>query len=114
MLTASSGGAGNQVAWSVQIGEAAVPMPPALFDSHPLPTKGTHWRCVADKALRQDTAGNTFSTLTVRCNDGETTISSSASCAIGAHDTKQISFELVEKTTNLRNAIRAQCMDGAP
>ncbi len=91
-----------------------VPMPSGLFDGRPLPTTGTHWRCFADKVLRQDAAGDTFSTLTVRCNDGETTISASASCAFGAHDARQLSFELVEKTTNLRNAIRAECADGLP
>ncbi len=112
MLTASSGGAGNQVVWSVHVGDAAVPVPSGLFDSRPLPTKGTHWQCLADKVLRQDAAGNTFSTLTVRCNDGETTISASASCSIGAHDSRQLAFELVEKTTNLKNAIRAECTDG--
>jgi hypothetical protein len=74
-------------------------------------TKGARWHCVADKLLRQDPAGNTFSTLTVRCDDGETPVSASASCAIGGHDIKQLSFELLEKTS-LKNAIRAECTDG--
>jgi hypothetical protein len=111
MLAATSGGAGNQVTWSVHVGEAVVTLPAGLFDSRPLPTKGARWHCVADKALRQDPAGNTFSTLTVRCDDGETTVSASASCSIGGHDTKQLAFELVEKTS-MKNAIRAECADG--
>jgi hypothetical protein len=112
MLAASSGEAGNQVIWTVHVGDAVVPLPAALFDGRPLPTRGTRWSCVADKALRQDAGGNTFSTLTIRCNDGETTVSSSASCAIGAHDNKQLSFELSERTTSLKNAIRAECAEG--
>ena len=112
MLTASSGGAGNQVTWTVHVGDAVVALPAALFASRTLPTKGARWHCDADKVLRQDTAGNTFSTLTVRCNDGETTVSASASCAIGGHDSRQLSFELAEKTADLRNAIRAECSDG--
>jgi hypothetical protein len=114
MLAASSGGAGNRVAWNVHVGEAVVPVPSGVFESRPLPTAGTHWHCLVDKVLRQDAVGDTFSTLTVRCNDGETTISASASCAIGAHDTRQLSFELMEKTTNAKNAIRAECSDGVP
>jgi hypothetical protein len=110
-LAASSGGAGNQVTWAVHVGEAVVTLPPGLFDSRALPIKGARWHCVADKVLRQDPAGNTFSTLTVRCDDGETTVSASASCAIGGHDSRQLSFELVEKTS-LKNAIRAECNDG--
>jgi hypothetical protein len=110
-LTASSGGAGNQVAWSVHVGDAAVTLPAGLFDGRALPTKGGRWHCVADKLLRQDTAGNTFSTLTVRCDDGETTVSASASCTIGGHESKQLSFELAEKSS-VRNAIRAECTDG--
>ena len=112
MLAASSGEAGNQVIWTVHVGDAVVPLPAALFDGRSLPTRGSRWSCVADKALRQDTGGNTFSTLTIRCNDGETTVSSSASCAIGAHDNKQVAFELLERTTSLKNAIRAECTDG--
>jgi hypothetical protein len=112
MLAASSGEAGNRVIWSVHIGDSVVPLPDALFNGRPLPTRGTRWSCVADKALRQDAGGNTFSTLTIRCNDGETTVSSSASCSIGAHDDKQLSFELLEKTTGLKNAVRAECTDG--
>jgi hypothetical protein len=112
MLAASSGDAGNQVTWTVHIGDGVVPLPPGLFDSRPLPTRGTRWRCVADKVLRQDTGGNTFSTLSVRCDDGDSTVSASASCAIGAHDSKQLSFELAERTANVKNAIRAECTDG--
>lgn len=112
MLVSSSGEAGNQVIWTVHVGDTVVPLPPALFDGRLLPTKGSRWSCVADKALRQDAGGNTFSTLTIRCNDGETTVSSSASCSIGAHDNKQLSFELLEKTTSVKNAIRAECTDG--
>jgi hypothetical protein len=88
-----------------------VTLPPGLFDSRPLLTRGVRWHCVADKVLRQDTGGNTFSTLTVRCDDGETTVSASASCAIGAHDRSQLSFELLEKS-NVKNTIRAECSDG--
>jgi hypothetical protein len=112
MLAASRGGAGNQVNWTAHVGETAVPLPSGQFEGRPLPTKGTRWHCVADKALRQDTGGNTFSTLTVHCDDGDSTVSASASCAIGAHDTKQLSFELSERTVNVRNAIRADCTDG--
>ncbi len=111
-LTATSGGAGNQVVWNLHIGEAAVTLPAGLFDGRPLPTKGTRWHCVADKALRQDSGGNTFSTMTIRCDDGVTTVSSSASCAIGAHDQRQLSFELLEKS-NVKNSIRAECADGS-
>jgi len=111
MLATSSSGAGNQVTWTARVGEVVVPLPPGLFDGRPLPTKGARWHCVADKALRQDAGGNTFSTLTARCDDGETTVTSSASCAIGAHDRNQLSFELLEKN-NLKNTIRAECADG--
>src|SRR5580704_15906521 len=104
MLAASSGGAGNQVNWTVHVGETAVPLPSGQFDGRPLPTKGSRWRCVADKALRQDAAGNTFSTLTVRCDDGDSTVTASASCAIGAHDSRQLSFELAEKAANVKNS----------
>ncbi len=112
MLAAPSGEAGNQVIWTVHVADSTVPLPTALFDGRALPTKGSRWSCVADKVLRQDAGGNTFSTLTIRCSDGETTVSSSASCAIGAHDNKQLAFELLEKTTGLKNAIRAECTDG--
>jgi hypothetical protein len=112
MLAASSGGAGNQVAWTVHIGETAVTLPSALFEGRALPTRGERWHCFADKALRQDASGNTFSTLTVRCDDGETKVSASASCTIGAHESKQLAFELQERTTNLKNALRADCSDG--
>jgi hypothetical protein len=111
-LSASSVGADNQVAWTVHVGETAVSLPPGLFSGRPLPIKGSRWHCMADKALRQDTAGNTFSTLTVRCDDSETNVSASASCAIGAHDTRQLGFELLEKTTSVKNDIRAECTDG--
>jgi hypothetical protein len=111
MLGAPTGGAGNSVNWNVHVGDVTVSLPPGLFDARPLPTKGTRWRCVADKILRQDGGGNTFSTLTARCDDGETTVSAAASCAIGAHDHNQLSFELLEKS-NLKNTIRADCSDG--
>lgn len=112
MLSASSGDAANTVSWSVHSGDAAVTLPPGLFEGRLVPTKGTRWHCVADKALRQDAAGNTFSTLTVLCEDGESTVSSSASCTIGAHETRQLSFEVAEKTASVRNAIRAECSGG--
>lgn len=112
MLTASRGGAGNQVTWTARIGETSVALPSGLFSGRVLPTVGVRWHCVADKALRQDAGGNTFSTLGVRCDDGETTVLASASCAIGAREQKQLSFELAEKATNVRNAIRAECTDG--
>lgn len=112
MLSASSGDAANAVNWSVHSGDAAVPLPPGLFEGKLVPTKGMRWHCVADKALRQDAGGNTFSTLTVRCEDGESAVSSSASCTIGAHETSSLSFEIAEKSTNVRNAIRAECSGG--
>jgi hypothetical protein len=112
MLTVSRGGAGNAVTWTAHIGEALVTLPSGLFNGRALPTVGTRWHCVADKALRQDAAGNTFSTLGVRCEDGETTVTASASCAIGGREEKQLSFELAEKTGNVRNAIRAECAGG--
>ncbi|MGD0529398.1 MAG: hypothetical protein ABSE49_29940 [Polyangiaceae bacterium] len=111
MMATSSSEAGNMVSWSAHVGDVAVTLPPGLFDSRPLPTKGARWHCVADKVLRQDAGGNTFSTLTVRCDDGETTVSAAASCAIGAHDRNQLSFELLEKSS-LKNTIRAECSDG--
>jgi hypothetical protein len=104
-------GAGNQVNWSAHVGEVAVTLPPGLFDGRPLPTRGARWHCLVDKVLRQDASGNTFSTLTVHCEDGETTVSASASCAIGAHDRNQLSFELLEKSS-VKNTIRAECSDG--
>jgi hypothetical protein len=112
ILTASRGGAGNQVTWTAHIGDTLVALPSGLFNGRVLPTVGARWHCVADKALRQDAGGNTFSTLGVRCDDGETTVIASASCAIGARENKQLSFELAEKTSNVRNAIRAECTDG--
>ena len=112
ILTVSRGGAGNSVAWTAHIGETLVPLPSGLFNGRALPTLGTRWHCVADKALRQDAAGNTFSTLSIRCDDGETTVTSSASCAIGGREDKQLSFELTERTGNVRNAIRAECSGG--
>ena len=112
-VCSSVGGADNQVRWSVHTGADAaavsVVLPAALFRDVIIPMRGTRWRCLADKVLRQDPGGNTFSTLSIRCSDGETTVSSSASCAIGSHDTARLSFELLEKTTNLTNAVRAEC-----
>jgi hypothetical protein len=114
LFWAGRGGAENMVQWSMQIDDAgssgvAVPLPAALFKDHPVPTRGTRWRCQADKVLRQDVRGNTFSALTVHCNDGETTVSSSAACLIGTHDSEKLSIELVEKTTGQRNLLRAEC-----
>jgi hypothetical protein len=96
----------------VHVGDVLVTLPPALFVGRPLPTKGARWQCLVDKALRQDATGNTFSTLTVHCNDGETTISAAASCTIGGRDAERLGFELDERTTNLKNVIRAECEDG--
>jgi hypothetical protein len=116
-LFASGVGAGNQVSWSVRVGVAGAPtvavaLPGALFKDHALPVKGERWRCLVDKFLRQDGGGNTFSTMVVHCTDGETTVSSSASCQIGANDSDRLSLNFVEKTTTLRNVIDAQC-DGS-
>jgi hypothetical protein len=109
----SLGGAENQVRWTVHTGPDAagvsVALPAALFKDVTIPMRGTRWRCLADKVLRQDTGGNTFSTLTIRCSDGETTVSSAASCAIGSHENAKLSFELVETTSHLTNAVRAEC-----
>jgi hypothetical protein len=112
MLSASLSGAGNQIAWNLHVGEIAVPLPPTLFTGRLLPTKGAHWQCFADKALRQDSEGNTFSSLTIRCNDAETTFSAFASCSVGGHDTDRLSFELLEKTSNVKTLIRAECANG--
>ena len=112
-LVASSGDAGNKVTWSVHVGDVPVALPAGLFDGRALPVRGARWHCTAAKALRQDDGGNTFSTLTIVCDDGETKVSSSASCSIGAHDTRQLAFELLEKTTSFKNAIRAECGDGS-
>ncbi|HLK38137.1 MAG TPA: hypothetical protein VKU41_15350, partial [Polyangiaceae bacterium] len=111
-LTASRGGAGNAVTWTAHVGEASVALPSGLFSGRVLPTAGTRWHCIADKLLRQDASGNTFSTLSVRCDDGETTVIASASCAIGGRDERQLSFELAERAGNVRNAIRAECAGG--
>lgn len=113
-LFASSLSAGNSVAWTLRVGAAgspatAIPLPGMLFKDHPLPTKGDRWRCLADKLLRQDESGNTFSTIVVHCTDGETTVTSSASCQIGSNDSDKLSITFVEKTTTLRNLIDAQC-----
>src|SRR5579864_4698637 len=111
---ASSLGAGNQVTWSIRVGAAgapavAIPIPAALFKDHVLPIKGDRWHCLADKSLRQDENGNTFSTMVIHCADGETTVTSSASCQIGANDSDKLSISFVEKTTTLRNVIDARC-----
>ena len=111
-LMASRGGAGNSVTWTAHVGDALVALPAGLFNGRVLPTVGTRWHCAADKVLRQDSAGNTFSTLSVRCDDGETTVTASASCAIGGREDKQLSFELAERAGNVRNAIRADCAGG--
>jgi hypothetical protein len=111
---ASSLGAGNQVVWSVRVGAAGAPaaaivLPGALFKDHALPIKGDRWHCLADKFLRQDDGGNTFSTMVIHCTDGETTVTSSASCQIGANDSDKLSITFVEKTTTLHNVIDARC-----
>jgi hypothetical protein len=111
-FAASSVDAGNRVTWTVHIGDVPVALPAGLFDGRALPVRGARWHCTANKALRQDDGGNTFSTLTIVCDDGETKVSSSASCSIGAHDSRQLSFELLEKTTTFKNSIRAECADG--
>lgn len=106
--------AGNQVSWSVRVGAAGAPataiaLPGALFKDYSVPIKGDRWRCLADKLLRQDDSGNTFSTLVIHCTDGETTVTSSASCQIGANDEDKLSIGFVEKTTTLHNVIDARC-----
>lgn len=110
---ASNSGADNFVTWTVRVGPQASPtalaLPASLFKDHLLPTKGSRWRCVADRILRQDDRGNTYSEMSVRCTDGETTVSSSASCQIGAHGTDRFSMDFVEKTTAATNTISAQC-----
>jgi hypothetical protein len=109
ILSTSVGGADNQVRWTVHVDDGGIVLPPALFKDHVLPTVGTRWHCFADKVLRQDAVGNTFSTLTVHCTDGETTASSAASCQIGSHETAKLAIDLLEKTTGVRNTIRAEC-----
>ena len=117
LLASSSGvglGAGNQVMWSIRVGAGdaravEVAIPGALFKDHVLPIKGDRWHCLADKWLRQDESGNTFSTMVIHCADGETTVTSSASCQIGANDSDKLSISFVEKTTTLRNVIDARC-----
>jgi hypothetical protein len=109
LLSTTIGEADNQVRWTVHVDEAGIGLPPALFKDHVLPTLGTRWHCFADKVLRQDASGNTFSTLTVHCTDGETTASSSASCQIGGHETARLAIDLLEKTSGVKNTIRAEC-----
>jgi CheY-like chemotaxis protein len=114
MLFAPGLDAGNQVTWNIRVGAAGAPavpiaLPGALFKDHPLPIKGDRWHCLADKFLRQDESGNTFNTLVIHCTDGETTVTSSASCQIGANDSDKLSIGFVEKTTALRNVIDARC-----
>jgi len=111
---ASGVAAGNQVTWSVRVGVAGAPtiavaVPGALFKDYVLPVKGERWRCLSDKFLRQDEGGNTFSTMVVHCTDGDTIVSSSASCQIGANDSDRLSLNFAEKTTTLRNVIDARC-----
>jgi hypothetical protein len=114
ILWAQLGGAENSVRWTVHVDQngtsgATVALPTSLFQDHPLPVRGTRWHCLADKLLRQDPSGNTYSTLTVHCFDGETTVSSSASCLIGNHGTDRLSIQLVERTTSVQNELRADC-----
>jgi hypothetical protein len=113
-LFASGLSAGNSVAWNLRVGAAgspavAIPLPGTLFKDRVLPMTGDRWRCLADKVLRQDESGNTFSTMVVHCTDGETTVTSSASCQIGTIGSDKLSITFVEKTTTLRNVIDAQC-----
>jgi hypothetical protein len=112
-LLASSVGAesNNKVKWTLYVGNpgVSVPLPVALFKDRPVPIKSDRWRCLVDNALRQDAEANTFSTLTVHCSDGETTVITSASCLIGGNTNDRLGVELVEKTTTLSNSLRAQC-----
>jgi hypothetical protein len=113
-LWATIGGADNSVRWTVHVdgsgaSSAAVALPASLFKDHALPVRGARWHCLADKVLRQDASGNTYSTLTVHCFDGETTVSSSASCLIGNHAADRLSLQLLEKTTSVQNELRADC-----
>lgn len=114
ILVAPPAIAENQVRWTVRIaagGAASTPMPLpfTLFQNHPLPIKGSLWGCFADKWLRQDVAGNTYSAMTIHCTDGTTTVRSAVSCQIGGHDSGKASIELIEKTNDLHNEIQAQC-----
>jgi hypothetical protein len=111
---ASRGGADNYVTWTVRVGPSStsatsVAIPVPLFKDKVLPTKGERWRCLADKLLRQDERGNTYGEMSVRCSDGETTVTSSASCQVGAHGSDRLFIELVEKTSAIKNGIWAQC-----
>jgi hypothetical protein len=111
-LFPGTGAASNQVTWVLHVGGAStsvVTLPAALFKDHPLVITSERWRCFADKALRQDEGGNTYSTLTVHCTDGETTVSSSASCQIGHFASDQLSLQFDEKATRSHNAIQAKC-----
>jgi hypothetical protein len=113
ILVAPHGFAGNQVRWTVHVGVVGaaleIPVPSTLFQDRALPVKSARWQCFASKALRQDEAANTYSTMTVHCTDGETTVVSLASCQVGAHDVDKLSIELIEKTSNVHNAIQARC-----
>ncbi len=111
---ASIGGADNYVTWTVRVGPSSssatlLTLPLALFRDKALPIKGDRWRCLADKVLRQDDHGNTYGEMSVRCSDGETTLTSSASCQVGAHVSDRFGFELAEKTSAIKNGIWVQC-----
>jgi hypothetical protein len=111
---ASTGGADNYVTWTVRVGPSStsatsLTMPVPLFQDRLLPTKGERWRCLADKILRQDERGNTYGEMSVRCSDGETTVTSLASCQVGAHGSDRLFIELVEKTSAIKNGIWVQC-----
>jgi len=101
----------NQVRWTMLVGNpaVAVPLPILLFKDRPIPIKSDRWRCFVDNALRQDTQANTYSTLTIHCDDGETTVVTSASCLVGGHAPDRLSVDLVEKTPALTNSLRARC-----
>ena len=101
----------NRVRWTMSAGEpsVAVALPIALFKDRPVPVRGERWRCFVDNELRQDGQANTFSTLTIHCTDGETTVKSSASCLIGGHVPDRLAVDLVERAPVVTNSIRARC-----
>ena len=101
----------NQVRWTMSVGNpsVAVVIPITLFKDRPVPIKSERWRCYVDNALRQDAQANTYSTLTVHCSDGETTVVTSASCLIGGHLPDRLAVELIEKTSTVTSSLRAHC-----
>jgi len=109
LTVASPVGADNNVKWTMSVGSpgVAVALPITLFKDRPVPIRSERWRCFVDNALRQDAEANTFSTLSVHCTDGETTVLTSASCLIGAHNEDRLGVDLVEKSVT--TTIRARC-----